>query len=155
MENLNLHKQKLYALIAAAVGLIALLLPWQTVSFAVDLGGFGFGGNGKRSINGFNGWGWLSLLGIIAVVIASLMGDKTKTFDETFKMVALAGFGAMALGAIIFMIRVISVGGHGFKSSPGFGLFICGNGNDKDPRFHASPASGSDTSSSISMIITF
>jgi hypothetical protein len=126
MENVNLHKQKLYALALAALSLIAIILPWQTFTLAFNLGGFGgFGGGGSGSVNGFRGWGWLSLIGVIAVVVASLMGDKTKTFDDTFKKVALAGFGAIALGAIIFMIRVMSVGGQGFKTSPGFGLFIC------------------------------
>ena len=120
MENLNLHKLKLYALIGAALALVAILLPWQTWSFA----GFGFGG-GRGSANGFRGWGWLSMLGVITVAIASLMGDKTKTYDDTSKIVVLAGFGGIALGALIFMFRVMSVGNNAFKSSPGFGLFIC------------------------------
>lgn len=120
MESLNLHKLKLYALAGAALALIALLLPWQTWSF----GGFGFAG-GRGSANGFRGWGWLSLLGIIAVVIASLMGDKTKGYDDTSKVVAMAGFGGIAVGALIFMFRAMSVSGTAFKSSPGFGLFIC------------------------------
>src|ERR1700738_1281698 len=93
MENLNLHKQKLYALIVAAVGLIAMLLPWQTYTLAIQFGGMNFGGGGKGSINGFNGWGWISLLGILAVVVASLIGDKTKTYDDNSKKIALAGFG--------------------------------------------------------------
>ena len=107
MENLNLHKQKLYSLIAAAIALITLILPWQT--YSVTLGGFGgfdFGGGGgmgrSGSANGFRGWGWLSFLGIIGVVVASLMGDKTKPYDDTFKKVALGSFGVIALGAIIF-----------------------------------------------------
>jgi hypothetical protein len=122
MENLNLHKLKLYALVGAAIGLIAMLLPWQTYSFGMA----GFGGMGGGSINGFHGWGWISLLGVIAVVIASLMGDKTKTYDDMSKNVALGGFAGIAAGAVIFMIRVMTVGGGGgFKTSPGFGLFIC------------------------------
>lgn len=130
MENLNLHKQKLYSLIAAAIALITLILPWQT--YSVTLGGFGgfdFGGGGgmgrSGSANGFRGWGWLSFLGIIGVVVASLMGDKTKPYDDTFKKVALGSFGVIALGAIIFMTRAISASRGTFKSSPGFGLFIC------------------------------
>ncbi|HSU27976.1 MAG TPA: hypothetical protein VLJ68_06325 [Chitinophagaceae bacterium] len=125
MENLNLHKSKLYALAIAAVALIAMLLPWQTVKIAFDLGGFG-GGAGGRSVNGFHGWGWISLLGILAVVAGSLMGDKTKDYDANTKMITLTGFGGIALGAVIFMIRVMGVkSGNGFKSSTGFGLFIC------------------------------
>lgn len=115
MENLNLHKLKLYAIIAAGVALISLLLPWQTYSTIL----------GSGSANGFRGWGWISMLGIIAVVVASLMGDKIKPYDDMSQKVALGGFAGIAAGAIIFMIRVISVGGNGFKTSPGFGLFIC------------------------------
>ncbi len=122
MENLNLHKLKLYSIIGAAIALIAMLLPWQTYSFGGGFGGFGRGG----SINGFRGWGWISLLGLLAVVAAALMGDKTKAYDETSRVVALAGFGGVAAGALIFLIRVMSVkSGGGFNSSPGFGLFIC------------------------------
>ena len=74
---------------------------------------------------------WLQGLGLalspwmIAVVIASLMGDKTKGYDDTSKVVAMAGFGGIAVGALIFMFRAMSVSGTAFKSSPGFGLFIC------------------------------
>ncbi len=122
MENLNVHKQKLYALIVAALAFIALILPWQTVSFA--LGGFG---GGSRSVNGLRGWGFLSLLGIGAVVVASLLGDKTKEYDATFKKVAMGGFGAIAIGAIIYFIRIRSVGGAGYQgvsNKAGFGLWI-------------------------------
>jgi hypothetical protein len=129
MENLNLHKQKLYSLIVAAIAFITLLLPWQTYSVNLgNFGGFDFGGGGmgrSGSANGFRGWGWLSLIGIIAVIVASLMGDKTKVYDDTMKKVALGGFGLMAVGAVIFMTRAMSVSRGGFKSSPGFGLFIC------------------------------
>lgn len=123
MENLNLHKQKLYSLIIAGVGLIAIILPWMSVS--VNLGGFG--GMGGTSANGFRGWGYLSLLGVVAVVIAALLGDKTKDYDEMFKKVALGGFAAIAAGAIIFFIRILSYGNGGFtgvKTSSGFGLWI-------------------------------
>jgi len=125
MENVNLHKQKLYALIFAAVALIALILPWMRVSY--DFGGFGGGAAGGRSVNGFRGWGYLSFIGIIGVVISALLEDKTKEFQGNFKMIAMAAFGLVAVGAIVFMLRVNAVGGGGFqgvKSSPGFGLFI-------------------------------
>lgn len=120
MENLNLHKQKIYALLFAAVALITLLLPWQTYS-----GGFGGFGMVKGTVNGFKGWGWLSFLGIIAIVVASLLEDKSKPFEGNMRLVALGGFGLIVLGAVIFLIRVLSVGNQIFKSSPGFGLIIC------------------------------
>ena len=57
MEQLNLHKQKLYALIAAAIGLISMFLPWWKLSFG------GFGGLGAYSVNGMHesGNNYLSL----------------------------------------------------------------------------------------------
>jgi hypothetical protein len=113
MENLNFHKQKLYSLIVAAVGLISLLLPWITYSFG------GFGGGSK---NGFGGWGLLTLLGVGAVAVASFMGDKSKEYDAMMKKVALGGFGAMALGGVLYFIRVSSVGQGVVKS--GFGVYI-------------------------------
>ena len=122
MENLNLHKQKLYALILAGVALVAIILPWMTVS--VNFGGYG---GGSRSVNGFRGWGYLSLLGIAAVAVATFMEDKTKEYMGNMKMVAMGGFGAIAVGAIVFFIRISQVGGGGYqgvKSSAGFGLFI-------------------------------
>ena len=119
MENLNLHKQRLYALILAAVALIAIILPWLTVS----LGGFG-----NRSANGLRGWGYLSLLGIAGVVIASFMGDKTKPYDDMYKKVAMGSFAAIAVGAIVFFVRIQSYGSGGYqgiKTSPGLGLWLC------------------------------
>jgi hypothetical protein len=110
MENLNFHKQKLYSLIVAGVALIAMLLPWITTSF-----GYGSG-------NGFRSWGLLSLLGIVGVGAACFMGDKTKEFDEMYKKVAMGSFAAIALGALIFFLRINSFGG--FVKS-GFGLWLC------------------------------
>ena len=106
---MNFHKQKLYSLIVAAVALISLLLPWMSLPF--------FG-----SINGFRSWGLLSFLGVIGVAIACFMGDKTKIFDETFKKIALASFAAIAVGALLFFIRI---SGTGIGVGAGFGLWLC------------------------------
>lgn len=125
MQQINLHQQKLIAIIIAVVGLIALILPWQSVS--IDLGGFGMGGTRGNSVNGFRGWGILSLLGILTVVVASVLGDKTKPYDAMFKNIAMGGFGAIVVGAIIYFIRIQQVGGGGYagvKSTAGFGLWI-------------------------------
>ena len=73
MEQMNFHKQKLYALIAAGAGFISLLFSWRSLPF--------FG----SVANGFNGVGIISLLGVIGVGVASLMGDKTKEYDQNSK----------------------------------------------------------------------
>ena len=115
MENLGFHKSKLYSLILAGVGLISMLLPW------ISLGGFG-------SRNGFAGWGLAVLVGIGVVAASCFMGDKSKAYDDMGKKLALGGFGAMAGGAAIYLIRIISVGGGKYgayiKLSPGIGLFL-------------------------------
>jgi hypothetical protein len=121
MENLNLHKQKLYALILAGVALISLFLPWATVNVR------GFGGG---SVNGLRGWGFLALLGVAAVAVASFMEDKTKEYMGNMKMVAMGGFGVIALAGVITFIRLMSAGGHGgelagYGVSTGFGVYIC------------------------------
>ena len=121
MENVNLHKQKLYALIVAGVALISLFLPWATV----NLGGFGGG-----SVNGLRGWGFLALLGVGAVAAASFMEDKTKPYAGNAKMIAMGGFGAIALAGIITFIRLSSASGgrgelRGFGVKPGLGIWLC------------------------------
>lgn len=109
MEQLNLHKQKLYAVIVAAVGLIAMFLPWWRFDF-----GYGFGG---YSVNGMHELGILAFLGFVgAGVVTFVMGDKTKPYDGQPKMIAAACFGGAALIAIIQFLRASS-----FTS---FGLYL-------------------------------
>jgi peptidoglycan/LPS O-acetylase OafA/YrhL len=102
MENLNLHKQKLYALIVAGVGLISVFLPWWKISF----GGFGIG---SYSVNGMRDLGILTFLGFIgAGVVTFAMGDKTKAFDGQPKMIAAACFAGAGLFALIQFLRQTS-----------------------------------------------
>ncbi len=112
----GLHKQKLYSLIIGGVALIALILPWVSIS----LGGFGGG-----SANGLRSWGILSLLGIGGVAAACFMGDKTKEFDEMTKKIALGSFAAIAAGALIFFLRLSSYGGGFGGVKSGLGLWLC------------------------------
>lgn len=90
MEQTNLHKQKHYSLIIGGVALIALLLPWKTLLF--------------MNANGIRGVGLISLLGVICVAIASLLGNKTLDYDANNKKLVLAGFGAIALGALLTIL---------------------------------------------------
>ena len=107
----GLHKQKLYVLIAAGVGLIALLLPWRTI------GGF-------KAATGFNGLGLISLLGVVGVIVATFMGDKSKPFAGQTKQIALGSFGAIALGAILVLVTKASFRGYKIPTNPGLGAFI-------------------------------
>jgi len=106
----TMHKQRLYSLIIAAVAFITLLLPWVT---------FGLG----LSYNGFRGWGILSLLGIAGVVVSVFMGDKASAYDDSTKKIAMGSFGAIALGALIFLITKNST--YGPFSGAGLGLWAC------------------------------
>jgi hypothetical protein len=102
----SLHKQKLYALIAAVVGIIACFLPWWS---------FGFGGFGV-SVNGMHDLGILAFLGFIGAGILSFLGDKTKPFDGQFKMLTA---GAFALAALITLIQFLRV-----STGSSFGIWI-------------------------------
>jgi hypothetical protein len=120
MEQMNFHKQKLYALIAAGIAFVALLLPWISLNFL----------GASQSWNGIRGWGILSLFGVIAVVILSVLGTKTEDYTAEFKKYAMIAFAAIALGALLFFIRKNSVTGSGgiFGDDlikTGIGLWIC------------------------------
>lgn len=103
----NLHKQRLYALIVAGVGFISLLLAWRTTM-------------GYTITNGFSGVGVISLLGVIGAIIASFLGDKTKEYDQNTKMIALASFGAIALGALLTLVTKY----HGVPTGAGIGVWL-------------------------------
>jgi hypothetical protein len=102
----------LYSFIIAVVAFISLFLPWLSFGFA--------------SVNGFRSWGLLSLFGALAIIGLSFMGNKELPFDASIKNVVMAGFGAIALGALIFFLRISSFG-SGFlgAGSAGIGLWIC------------------------------
>ena len=69
----TMSKQRKFILIAAAVGVIATLLPWFTVNL------FGF----TSSTNGFHGWGILSFLCFVAAGVIACLDDETKNLDKT------------------------------------------------------------------------
>lgn len=94
----GLHKQKLYALIVAAAGVVFCLLPWWKISF----GGYGVG----ASINGLHELGWLTFLGFIgAGVVTFVMGDKSKPYEGQEKMIAAACFAVAGGIALIQFLR--------------------------------------------------
>jgi hypothetical protein len=93
----GLHKQKLYALIIAGIGVISCILPWWRISY---------GGFGGVSINGLHELGWVTFLGFIgAGVVTFVMGDKTKAYEGQEKMYAAACFAAAGAIALIQFLR--------------------------------------------------
>lgn len=151
MQNFNLHKVKLFALAEAGIALLGLFLTWTIEKVGGQamnqMGGGGMGQMGQMgqmqmmnampatTQNGFNSWGWLSLVGVIVVVLATLMtGDKTKDYDRNSKNIVLAAFLAIAAGALIYYFRLSSVGkdaamlyqqqyGISYSASAGIGLW--------------------------------
>jgi hypothetical protein len=113
---INIHQQKLYTLIVGAIAFIGMILPWTVTNY----GGF----MAKQTSNGFAGWGILALFGIAGVVVASLLGDKTKEFDQNFRYLAIGSFAAVILGAFIPFMQIINAGGMGVKTGVGIWLSI-------------------------------
>ncbi len=104
-----MHKQRLFIVIAGAVGVLSAFLPWARVSL------FGF----SASVNGIDGGGgWLSLAlfgAAIGLVLAT--GDRKLVLGGTMKK-AVAGIGA---GAAAFMLIELLRIGFQFAS---FGVYF-------------------------------
>ncbi len=104
-----MHKQRLFIVIAGAVGVLSAFLPWARVSL------FGF----STSVNGIDGGdGWLSLaLFGAAIGLVLVTGDKKLVLEGTMKK-AVAGIGA---GAAAFMLIELLRIGFQFAS---FGVYF-------------------------------
>jgi hypothetical protein len=103
----GLHKQKMYALVAAVVGIIGCFLPWWS---------FGYTGLYAVSVNGLHELGILAFLGFIAAAVVSFLGNKALPFEGQMKMIAA---GAFALAALITLIQFLRV-----MSGSSFGIWI-------------------------------
>lgn len=88
----TMNKQRKFILIAAAIGAIAMFLPWVSIS------AFGF----STSVNGMHGSGILVFLCFVGAGVVAFLGDQTKSLDKTFWFIALA------CGAIATLITVIN-----------------------------------------------
>jgi hypothetical protein len=93
------------------VGVISVFLPWITV------GAFGM----SDSVNGFRGYGIVVFLAFAAAIVIALLGDQTRTLDQTRWTVTLAA-GAVAL--IFTMIFFANLNGGFGMVDPGFGIWI-------------------------------
>ena len=86
----TMSKQRKMMLIASAIGVIAMFLPWW--SFII-------------SINGMHGSGILVFLCFLAVGAMAFMGDQTTNLTRTNWMIALI---ASALAAVIMVINFLT-----------------------------------------------
>jgi hypothetical protein len=89
----TMNRQRKFMLIAAAMGIISVFLPWVTISV------FGI----SKSINGFHGWGILVFLAFAVASVITLIGNQTLALEKSFWFMAMA-CGAIALLSVIIAI---------------------------------------------------
>ena len=113
-----MSKQRKFVLVAAAVGIISMFLPW--ISFSISL--FGYSQN-TQSYNGMRGIGILVFLCFIVSGAIAYLGDQAKNLDKTMWGTVLAA-GALALLCIIgFYFNKSSASGMA-SIHAGSGLYI-------------------------------
>ncbi len=100
MEQMNFHRQKLYALVAGVVGIISCFLPWWTIGF--------FG-----STNGLHDLEIIVFLGFLGGLACCFLGDRSKPFYGQMKLIAAGCFAGAALFTLIQFIRVSAYVGTG------------------------------------------
>lgn len=109
-----MHKQKLFVIIAAGLGVIGVLLPWFSCS------GWGSGG----SSNGFSYWPGYAALASCGAAIGLLFKDPDKNAAITpdVKKIVLGGGAGAVLFPLIFVLLNIGNGGSFLGVSCGIGL---------------------------------
>lgn len=100
----TMSKQRKMILIAAAVGVVAMFLPWWSFS----LGGFGGG-----SANGMHNEGIIVFLSFLAAAVLSVIGDQTKNLDQTNWMLTLIAGGLAAIITLITFLNAPPIGDRG------------------------------------------
>jgi uncharacterized membrane protein YoaK (UPF0700 family) len=108
----TMNKQRKFVLIAAAVGIISMFLPWISISI------LGY----SQSQNGMHDIGILAFLCFIVSGAIAYLGDQTKNLDKTTWGIVLVAGALALLSAIWFYFKVSDsfMGG----SLAGFGLYI-------------------------------
>jgi len=108
----TMNKQRKWMLIAAAVGVISMFLPWVKISL------FGIGG----SQNGMHGNGVMVFICFLVAGIIALMGNQSKALDRTMWMGALAAAG---LAAILMIVNFFRITGNAYMSEfIGIGFYL-------------------------------
>jgi peptidoglycan/LPS O-acetylase OafA/YrhL len=100
----TMSKQRKMMLIAAAIGVVAMFLPWW--SFII-------------SINGMHGWGVLVFLCFVTTGAIAFMGDQTTNLTQTNWMFALIASGVAAL-----IMSIMFLSNLDFMSLLSFGFYI-------------------------------
>lgn len=104
----TMSQQRKMILIAAAVGVVAMFLPWVSVSIPLL---------GSSSANGMHNSGILVFLAFASAGIIAFMGDQTQNLNRTNWMLALI---AGAIAVIVTAINFFDIPG----AARGYGLYI-------------------------------
>src|SRR5438067_2368973 len=107
----TMSKQRKMILIAAAVGVISMFLPW------ISLLGF--------SVNGMHGSGVFVFICFLAAGAIAYMGDQTTTLNQTNWMIALIAGG---VAAIIMVINFFDGASSGLLGIGFYGALIASLG---------------------------
>lgn len=94
----TMSKQRKMVLIAAAVGIISMFLPWASYIFG--------------SINGMHGNGTIVFLALAAAGVVAFLGDQTTNLTKTNWMIVLIAGGVAALFMIINFFDLMQIIGH-------------------------------------------
>jgi predicted membrane channel-forming protein YqfA (hemolysin III family) len=96
MDQIKLHKHKMLALVAAALGIISCFLPWWSIGI----------GPLSYSISGLHDLGILVFLAFIAAAVLTYgMSDKSMIFEEKQKLYVSIAFGVAALFTLIQYLK--------------------------------------------------
>jgi len=104
--------QRKLMLIAGALGVISVFLPWISVSMM----------GMSNSLSGFRGTGIVVFLTFAAAIIVALTGDQSKTLDSKMWLAAIAA------GVIALLFTIISFGTISNEFGEGFGIVDAGYG---------------------------
>ncbi|MBN2571990.1 MAG: hypothetical protein JXA68_07670 [Ignavibacteriales bacterium] len=91
-----MNKQKLVIIIIAALGVVSTFLPWATVKLYASI-----------SINGTNGGdGWITL-GLFAIAgTLSLIGDRKRPLNGTYKIITMV---AGLVAAVVGILNIVNM----------------------------------------------
>ena len=104
MDIQRMSKQRKYMLAAAAIGVVAMFLPWVTIPF--------LGIN--SSINGLHDKGILVFLSFAVAGVVAYMGDQTKNLSTRNWFIVLV---AAALATVIMLWYFLQAVSNDFSSS--------------------------------------
>lgn len=105
-----MNKQRKYVLTSAAIGFVAMFLPWISVSM------IGY----SHSVNGMHGKGILVFLCFAGCALLAYLGDQTKNLEKNSWMITLVAAAFALLMMLWFYSQLSGMG----SSLLGYGFYI-------------------------------